>query len=839
MLFISNFAGYKNEVQKFTMNKILLAAIISIGFYSTALSAAGSGKADINKNLTAPERLTDNAAADRPGIADTSRVFDLDEVVIVSQPKELLRLRQQPLSSSVFTGREINGIGARGLNELSGYVPSFVMPDYGSRLTSSMYIRGIGSRVNNPAVGIYVDGIPLVSKNSFNFHTYQLDRVDVLRGPQGTLYGMNTEGGLVRMYSKNPMNYQGTDVRLGIGTHFLRNIEAAHYRRLNDKLALSVAGFYNGGNGFRRNTTTGRRADGMDEGGGKVRMVWQPTARLTADLTSDYQQVWQDAFPYGILDLETDKTAAPSTNRRNTYKRNMLNTGLSLRYDFGRLSFNSTTSHQYLKDCMNMDQDYLPLDYMHLRQRQLMNALTQEFTLKSDRRGAWRWLTGVYLSGQWLRTDAPVFFDDDFTARISAGIRSVMYNSIFNSMVSGMVAKGMPQAAAEAAAATAIERAGGVSVSTTMGVPALFHTPQSNIGIFHESDISLTDRLTATLGLRYDYNRVKIDYETSAAMAVTADVMGRSATNILSSILADRAHDDHNQLLPKVGISYKLSGNSGNIYATVCKGYRAGGYNIQMFSDILQAELNANSANAMKGSYDIPHTAEDYTKVRKTISYKPEESWNYEFGAHLNLFDNKIHADFSAYYMQIRNQQLSVMAGDYGFGRMMVNAGKSRSCGIEASLRGNAFDDRLSWTANYGLTHATFKEYKETIDGVEVDYKDKKVPFIPMHTLSARADYTIPFVRSALRSIVIGADMTALGRTYWNEANTYSQKFYALLGAHADINFKDTSLRLWCRNLTNTRYNTFAFDSSASGETVFLAQKGAPVQAGIDVRVHF
>lgn len=811
------------------MDKVLLAALTALIFCISKTHAA-------DNKFVSPDNYN---VYDNSEVVDTSRVFDLDEVVVVAQPKELLRLRQQPLSSSVFTSRELGSLGVRDLSDLSDYVPSFVMPEYGSRLTSSMYIRGIGSRVNNPAVGIYIDGIPLVSKNSFNFYTYQLDRADVLRGPQGTLYGMNTEGGLVRMYSKNPMKYQGTDIRLGIGTRFYRNIEAAHYRKIAENAAFSVAGFYNGQNGFMKNITTGRRAGKFDEGGGKARFVYHPTDRLSLDVVADYQQVWQDAFPYGQLDIATGDVASPSANRRNTYKRSMLNTGLSIAYHANSFTLSSTTSYQYLNDCMKMDQDYLPQDYMHLRQQQLMNALTQEITLKSNRKGPWQWLVGAYCSGQWLKTEAPVFFDEDFTSRISRGIQAAMYSPILKAMTDRMVATGMPQAAAEAAAAAAIEKAGGISVNTTMDVPALFRTPQTNSGIFHESSISLTDRLTATLGLRYDFNRVKIKYDTRAAMAVTANVMGKSTTNILSSLLADKSHDSYNQLLPKIGLSYKISDSGSNIYATVCKGYRAGGYNIQMFSDILQAELNANSGKAMGGSYDIPHTAEDYSRVRSTISYKPEESWNYELGAHLNLFDNKIHADFSAYYMQIRNQQLSVMAGDYGFGRMMINAGKSYSCGLEASLRGNAFDDRLSWAANYGLTYSVFKDYKETIDGVEIDYKDKKVPFIPMHTLSARADYTIPFSRTAIRSIVFGADLTALGRTYWNEANTYSQNFYALLGAHAYINLNKVCFRLWCRNITNTRYNTFAFDSEASGKTVYLAQKGAPIQAGLDIKIHF
>lgn len=784
------------------------------------------------------------------GLLDSSRVFDLDEVVVITQPKEAFRLRRQPISSSVFSDNELTLLGVRDLRELSGYVPSFVMPGYGSRLTSSMYIRGIGSRVNSPAVGMYVDGIPLVSKNSYNFHTYQLERVDVLRGPQGTLYGMNTEGGLVRLYSKNPMRYQGTDVILGAGSHFYRNVEAAHYNKVCDNIAFSVAGFYNGQDGFFRNSLTDKKADSYNEAGGKFRLMYNPSNRLSMDYMADYQYVRQNGFPYGSLDVSSGKVASPETNRQGNYRRNMLNTGLNLQYAADAFIFNSTTSYQYLKDYMMMDQDYTSQDFMHLEQRQFQNALTQELTFKSNGSGRWQWTTGAYGSYQWLRTSAPVYFDEAFTSRISGGIQSAMYAAMVRSMADRMIASGTPADIAESAAKAAIERAGGVGVSTEMSVPSLFHTPQFNIGIYHESNIRILDRLIATIGLRYDFNHVEIDYDTNASMTVTANVMGQTATNVLCSVLGNIGHDNHRQLLPKIGLSYKLADDGSNVYATVSKGYRAGGFNIQMFSDILQSELNANSAQAMRQSYDIPHTDDDYERIRQAISYKPEESWNYELGAHLNLLGNKVHADIAAYYMQIRNQQLSVMAGNYGFGRMMVNAGKSYSCGVELSLRGNAIGDRFSWMASYGLTHSVFKEYSDEIEGsqtgsggkqdvVEVDYSGKRVPFVPMHTLGLNADYRWPIGGSVLQAITIGANMSAQGRIYWDEANTYSQPFYALLGAHVDAELgRSIVLSLWSRNITDTRYSSFAFDSSATGKKEYFAQRGNPFQIGIDLRLH-
>jgi iron complex outermembrane receptor protein len=778
-------------------------------------------------------------------VSDSSRVYDIDEIVVVSQPKELFKLRQQSLSSSLYTGKEMNALGVRDLRELSSYVPSFVMPNYGSRLTSSIYVRGIGSRVNSPAVGIYEDGIPLMSKSAFNSHLYQIDRIDVLRGPQGTLYGQNSEGGLVKMYSVNPFRYQGTDINLGWGTHFYRNAEISHSHRFSDKLALSIAGFYDGQNGFFKNMTTLDRADQYNEAGGKFRLMYRPAERWNIDLLADYQYVRQNAFPYGLMDAVTGETASPSTNRQSNYRRNMLVTGLNIGYRADSYIFNSITSYQYLKDYMLMDQDYLPQDFMHLEQRQFQNAFTQEFTFRSNRpvAGFWHWTAGAFLMEQWLKTWAPVYFDSAVTTPIANAIQTQMYNAMLNAMAARMVAKGMPLAAAQQAAAAAIEKAGGVSMSVDMMVPGVFRTPQYNLGFFHESNFDITDRLTATLGFRYDYTHTSIDYQTSAAMSLTANVMGQQATYVLSSVLNNNSHHNFNQLLPKFGLNYRFDRDGSNVYATVSKGYRAGGFNIQMFSDVLRTELNANQAKAMRGSYDVPHTEADYENISKTISYKPETSWNYEVGTHLNLFQNQVHFDLSAFYMEVRNQQLSVMAGNYGYGRMMVNAGKSYSCGIEASLRGSAFDNHLDWTLSYGLTHAAFKDYTDSVrvngSYQMVSYKDNKVPYVPMHTLAARVDYRLDLLSSLLKSVTLGANMNGQGKTYWDEANTCSQKFYVIAGAHVNFDFGAVSLDVWGRNLFDTRANTFAVNSAATGTQYWFAQRVNPVQFGANVKLHF
>lgn len=795
------------------MNKKIVFVLMALGGQLTAMA-------------------TPFGSLDTEALTDSSKVVDLDEVVVVSQPKEQVRLRLQPVSSNVFGSEQLQQLNVRDLSQLSQYVPSFVMPSYGSRLTSSMYVRGIGSRINNPAVGVYYDNIPLMSKSAFNNHFYMLDRVDVLRGPQGTLYGQNTEGGLVRIYSKNPMNYQGTDVRLGIGTGLYSNVEVAHYHRPSEKLAFSVAGFYSGLKGFIDNQNFDKKNDLTNEAGGKLRLMYAPNKKLTFDWTADYQYVNQNGFGYGEMIKETGsqgdmefktKPEDPSTTIMNGYKRNMFTTGLNISYNTDKLLFTSTTSYQFLEDLMLMDQDYMAGDYLQLSQAQKMNALTQEFVLRNHDTSRWQHATGLFGSYQWMRTDAPVYFGEGITAPIGNAIANAMKNSMIKGMLGRFMAQGMTAEQAQAAAEAAVAKMG-VTMTAEMAVPGLYHTPQMSLGLYHESNILITDRLKATVGLRLAHDWAKIEYDALAYMNMTGGTANATATYHLTSHVADARSKSFTQLLPKFALTYTFDENIGNIYALVSKGYRAGGYNFQMFSDILQTDLNAHQQDAMRGDYDVEHTAADYDAIEETTQYKPEESWNYELGTHLNLFGGSTHLDLSLYYMQIRNQQLSVMMPGSNYGRIMVNAGKSHSCGVEATLRGRAFDNAFDWGVTYAFTNAKFDEYDT--------YNDNYVPFVPQHTFSAMADYHFG-------NFTIGANLAGQGKTWWDEANTFSQKLYATLGAHADYDFGPVLVSLWGRNITNTNYNTFAIASSAVGGTHYFAQKANPIQVGADVRIHF
>ena len=256
--------------------------------------------------------MANPAITDKTSTKDTTKVIDIEEIVIIATPKDNNRLRQQPVSATSFSQNDMRNNAVTSVKSITGLVPNLFIPDYGSKLTTSVYVRGIGSRVNTPAVGLYVDNIPFIEKAAFDFNYSDIERIDVLRGPQGTLYGRNTMGGLIRVFTKSPFNYQGTDVRLGAATHNEYNASLTHYHRVSPKFAFSTGFFYGYKGGFFKNTFNNKHIDNGNEFGGRVRAIYLPTENTKLDFTVNYEYVNQGGYPYeytGMVNKENEDRA--------------------------------------------------------------------------------------------------------------------------------------------------------------------------------------------------------------------------------------------------------------------------------------------------------------------------------------------------------------------------------------------------------------------------------------------------------------------------------------------------------------------------------------------------
>ena len=776
---------------------------------------------------------------------------NLRELTVVAT-KENSPYREQPLSVSTLGPNALQSHQVWSLKGTSQMVPNFYMPDYGSRLTSAIYIRGIGSRINTPAVGLYVDDVPFHDKSAFDFNLCDIERIDVLRGPQGTIYGRNTMGGLVKVYTRTPLTYEGTNLNLGYATRDNhRHASLTHYHHPSEKLAFSAGGYYEGSDGLFRNALTGGKVDDMEAGGARLRGIWMPAERWTLDAGVNYDLSREGAYPYyyeGQLnpaaEAYPERKGQIANNREGRYRRNMLSASLNAEYRAERMTLNSVTAYQNLHDRMFFDQDMLPADIYTLTQKQRINNINEEVTLKSNYWKRWSWVSGANLMYQALRTEAPVEFK-------SEGVKWL--NQVINSSLPDLTQAGM----------------GPMSVTmknTELPMGGTFDTPVLGAGLFHQSTVELVEGLSLTAGLRLDYEHNEMKY--CAPGSVDFDFAIRSANPRNSVSLTDlqatpgfdgKVKKDYWQLLPKAALKYEFNDRN-NIYAAVSRGSRSGGYNVQMFSDLLQTEMRrtmmstvvqgteqylkqlfANVPNIpgfdpqahiemIMGRINQNMPAIEQPDVRLTTVYKPEYSWNYELGTHLSSNDNRLQADAALFYIDTRDQQIARFSAN-GLGRMMVNAGRSRSYGAELSLR--AMPNRhLSLMANYGLTNAEFRDYD---DGQGIDYTGNRVPFVPQHTVCLDGAYTFFFQNEYVHNLSLGATWSGAGNIYWNEQNTASEDFYNLLSARATLGTKWAEVELWGRNLTQTSYKTFYFESMGRG----FSQHGKPLQVGIDLRLHF
>ena len=397
-----------------------------------------------------------------------------------------------------------------------------------------------------------------------------------------------------------------------------------------------------------------------------------------------------------------------------------------------------------------------------------------------------------------------------------------------------------------------------------------FETPTTDLALFHQStfnDLFGAEGLSLVAGLRVEYEKMRLDYDYGGRMdydiQMTSPMMPLELDGLSdeSRFTGSLAHD-YVQWLPKVALQYHFAGKN-NLYVSWSKGYRSGGYNVQMFSDLVQGDLKSRMMGTVKSrteeTLDGPAFAqmpdavkqmivnqipqEDFNGTAAQTRFKPEYSYNYEAGGHFSLLGGKMELDAAAFYMDVFDQQISKFVSS-GLGRVMVNAGKGQSYGAEISLRGGALDYRLTWNASYGYTHSVFKRYEAQAADAEaaqeaVRYDGNYVPFVPMHTMAAGLEYEQPVEGRKIKSFFFGVNTTGAGKIYWEEDNRFSQPFYALLNAHAGLDFGAVRIDLWGKNLTDTDYDTFFFTSAATTRNLKFGQQGNPVQFGVDVSLHF
>ena len=708
--------------------------------------------------------------------------------VTVTAIKQSADLRTQATALTVIGRQEAERNQVLSVKSAADLVPNLFIPDYGSRMTSTVYVRGIGTRIDQPAVGLTIDNVPVMTKENYDFDLMDIARMEVLRGPQNTLYGRNTLGGLMNVYTLSPLNYQGTRAVFEGANHGTWRVGTSHYALLKENLGISLSAQYNSTKGEFTNQFNGKRCDWERQFSGRMKLEWRNHNGWYVANVASVSISRQGGYPY-----EWVETGEIAYNDTCFYRRTSIMDGLTIRRGFSGFTLSSITSYQYLDDNMTLDQDFTVHDYFTLTQARREHAVTQDFIARSHENAVgYNWLTG--LSGFYRRykMDAPVTFND-------YGIEQFIENHVNQAIPEYPIAWD----------------------TRSFELGSHFTSPSMGAALYHESTYRW-GKWTLQAGVRLDYEHARLNYRSVTHTGYTTYVLATGAVFSHEPIDIDERgtlDKDFFDILPNVNLSWHpWEGKNHMVFLAFSRGSKAGGFNTQMFSDVLQQRLMGMMGIGLQ--YDVD----------KMVGYKPEKAWNYELGGHFECWDGRVQSDLGAFFMDCRDRQLTVFPPGTTTGRMMTNAGKTHSWGFETAM--SVSPTPLTYLSlSYGFTHATFKDYN---DG-KIDHSGKRVPYAPMHTLFAEASHDIKIGGDWGKMLTLATNVRATGDIYWDEANTLRQPFYALLGASITWKQAHYCLQLWGRNLTDTQYKTFYF---VSIQHPFL-QRGHGRQLGATLRLHF
>ena len=453
-----------------------------------------------------------------PNDADSTvfKTVGLSEVTVVEfkKTKENLATNSVSIVDSGFVNRH----ELQSITELTAVVPNFYMPEYGSKQNTPVYIRGVGAKTKGSAVGFYVDGIPHFENSSFDVDMSNIASVTVFRGPQGTLYGRNAIGGIINVSTVSPLAYQGTQFKLGYGSHNDALFQFSHYNKLGSKVGYSVAGGYHYNDGFHRNMFTNKYADQMKDAYGRVALVWLLDNKWFLRVNSMLDYSNQGGYPYGKYNRLTGETEAVNYNRYSSYRRLLSTSGLNIRYAGENVSFSSQTAFQYIRDRQGIDQDFTSNDTYFVKNRLKQTMLSQEFMLKSNNSSRYQWLWGAFAMTQHINNTVETQY-----------------------------------------------------ITKDNAFPTHYRIPVNALAIYHQSTIKLFSGFSFIAGLRWDYENSTLKY-LRESYQLSTDGARTEVKNVNSSL-------HFNQITPKFALQYQDERNNNSYYFSVTRGYKAGGFN--------------------------------------------------------------------------------------------------------------------------------------------------------------------------------------------------------------------------------------------------------------------
>lgn len=712
----------------------------------------------------------------------------LEEIVVTAR-KIAEPLQDAPAAISAFTGDALTLRGAVRLDDVSRHVPNMALYANGISGNNSgqAYIRGVGQAdyllTTDPGVGIYVDGVYLARTLGSLIDLLDIERVEVLRGPQGTLYGKNAVGGAVNVITRKPTEARDASVDVAMGSYDRLDAGAHLGGRLGDGALTGRLAFGSrNADGFGRRPLAGDRSGDERSHGVRGQLRWAPDDDLEALFTADYTLA-DTRFAHHRT--EEINGAAPLVALHNAlagplaplhgvsmvpYDERWLsdstlvdfgtgvsfdeqeNRGLSSTIDWavGPGTLRSITAFRHMDLVFGTDPDGSPAvivdEVDDIGQRQATQEL--QYSGQSGK-GRQQWIAGLY------------YLSERSHAAMNVRLHEAIYPAL-EQLPAPLVPLGNDACPAPLPALCAGGAGNPLNTLFDIGRQSSLRQRTASTAVYGHVNIELAERWRATYGVRYTAERKRFGYELRALQT--------GSTVVAPSVVADRWTD----VSHRAGLEYRFTDDA-MLYAAAAEGFKSGGFNGR-----------GRSANEIQ-------------------AYAPENVRSYELGFKSEWAERRVRLNAAAFRYDYTDMQFTLSTADAGGLQLVVvdNVAAAKIEGVEIEAVA-AVTERLRIDVALGRLDA---RYTRVDPGAEITL-GHELAGAPRRTSSIGGEYTLPL--AGARTLSVHAGYSYRSKTYFDAINTESvaQPGHALVTVRVALAAADgrRSLALGVRNATDEIY---------------------------------
>ncbi len=683
---------------------------------------------------------------------------------------------------------ELERAGVASVKEAAIYAPNVNLIEFSARAISNPAVRGVGGSTTNPGVTTYIDGVPQLSADTSSRELLDVERIEFVRGAQGTLYGRNTLGGVINQLSRLPRSTAGASATATFGSARRKDFHAVISGPLlaigSGEVGGTLAAAHNARDGYNLNTFNGERIDPRDATIGQGQLAFSQggfTARLilAGEDANDGDFALNDLATLRARPFEVRHDFTGFTERR------IRSQTLNASWQNERLRVESISGRVAYRAFEMTDLDLSERPDLTRRNERTGEQLTQEFRMAS--RAPLLRLLGAALQGQ-----AGVFgFKQGNDQDVSNFIASSFLLENGGSFI------GVPLVAPTDL--SLLDQANGPAEDRLRAA-----LDDSGFGIYGETVLDwdagserawLKRGWALTLGLRADRERKKADISSDTFLPTPAGGVP------LSSNPPVQVARDFDAITPRAILrkSFTAPRLKGQVYLSFAEGYRAGGFNPQ-------SPDNANP------------------------TYAEEHSRNLEVGIKASALRGRVSTSFAAYQIKLSDLQLNLPIPN-GAGRFYVaNAGSASNEGIELEAQARVIQP-LTFFLSLGTLNARFGAGSRDLQG---DVSGKRLPYTDPFSGTLGAQLVYPAAPGAW---TFRAEAQRLGGGYYDPGNTARQSAYTLVNLRAGRGIDGLQLDVFVRNLTNQAVVPLAIPYTGIAPSGFAGENAPPRTAGISVSV--